>query len=310
MQRKQGADRPRRLRASVPPLAYPETPESILPLTPRVGSLDALLREVDSLRLTLETDLSLAAAAVEAGHPGVAADILESDRSSLGTFESNALGHLRALDRTPETPTLRRSVRASLTPILATAAALALAFGFAPQVLHQDQSVVDTAAVAAQTSLDQLQGFAAAGNTLQVRAAAATLHAQLVEAIATADSDPASAQQALLLLSYERDAIAQSGNSAALHDVLLQSVALANRIRAAMPAGLRRTVPPAPVVILAQPSPSASTKPKASASPTPAPKPAATQSSSPKPSPSPSSSSSPAGPGTGVLPSGNPVNGG
>jgi hypothetical protein len=277
-----------------------------------VESLDALLREVDSLRLTLETDLSLAAAGVEAGQPGVAADILDSDRGSLGRFETNALGHLRDLDRTPAAPSVRLSVRASLAPILATAAALAVAFGVAPHVLHQDQNVVDTASVAAQTSLDQIQDFAAEGNTVQVRQAAATLHAQLVEAIATADSDPASAQQALLLLSYERDAIAQSGNSAALHDVLMQSVALANRIRAALPANLRRVVPPAPVVVLAQPSPSASSKPKptATASPTPAAKPSTSPSSSSKPSSTPSSSPSSTDPGTGVLPTGNPVNGG
>ncbi len=310
MERRQDAERRRRLRSVSPVVAYPETPESILPGAPRVGSLDALLREVGSLRLTLETDLSLAAAAVEAGHPAVAVDILDSDRSSLGQFEVAALGHLQDLDRAPEVTPVRQSVRASLMPIIATAAALALAFGFAPQVLDRDASVVDTAAVAAQTSLDQLQDFAAEGNTVQVRAASATLHAQLIEAIATADSDPASAQQALLLLSYERDAIAQSGNSAALHDVLVQSVALANRIRAAMPASLRKVVPKVPVIVVAQPSASASpkAKPSATASPSPAAKPSATSSPTPAAKPSATPTSSPSsGPGTGVLPSGNPV---
>ena len=313
MARRQGAERRRRLRSVSPTVAYPETPQSILPGAPRVGSLDALLREVGSLRLTLETDLSLAAAAVEAGHPGVAAEILGSDRASLGQFEASALGHLHALDRVPDAPAARRSARASLTPLLATAAALALAFGFAPQVLHQDQNVLDAAAASAQTSLDQLQDFAAEGNTVQVRVAAASLHAQLVDAIATADSDPASAQQALLLLSYERDAIAQSGNSAALHDILVQSVALANRIRAAMPARLRNNVPKAPVVVLAEPSPTSSTKPKptATASASPAAKPSATASPTPsaKPTATPSSSPSPDSPGSGVIPTSNPVNG-
>lgn len=304
MERRHGAERRRRLRA----VDQPETPASILPDSPRVASLDALLREVDGLRLTLETDLSLAAAAVEAGHPGVAAAIVDSDRGSLRSFETQALSHLRDLDRTADA---RRSARTVLAPVLATAAALAVAFAYAPNVLHQGTGpdTVATAPVSAQTSLDQLQDFAADGNTVQVRAAAASLHAQLVQAIATADTDPASAQQALLLLSYERDVIAQSGNSAALRDVLVQSAALANRIRAALPASLRHRVPPAPVIVLAPPtpSPSASPKPKPTATASPAAKPSAAPSS--KPSATPSSSPS-SGDGTPALPTSNPVDGG
>lgn len=319
MERRQGDERRRRPRAMSPdlaPLPYPQAPETaetILPGAPRVASLDALLREVDGLRLTLETDLSLAAAAVESGHLRIAADIIDSDREGVLRFERAALRHLHDLEVAPVeadvTVPLRSRVRSTLAPILATAAALALAFGFAPQAFNQSPDGVDATTVAAQSRLDQLQGFAAQGNTTQVRATAQALHAQLVDAIANASTDPEGAQQALLMLSYERDAITASGDGAALHDILVQSVALANRIRAALPAQIRKVVPQAPVVVVVAPSssPKASSapSPKTSASPTPtsspSPKPSASTKPSSGPSPSPSSSDS------GILPTSKPV---
>lgn len=308
MERRQGDERRRRPRAVSP---YPESAQSILPGVPRVASLDALLREVDGLRLSLETDLTLAAAAVEAGQLGVALDIIDSDREGLIRFEHAALGHLSDLDeaRGDAIVPIRSRIGSTLAPILATAAALALAFGFAPQVFNGTEGV-DTSTVAAQSRLDQLQGFAAQGNTSQVRATAQALHAQLVDAIANAGTDPEGAQQALLLLSYERDAITASGDGVALHDILVQSVALANRIRAALPAQLRKTVPQAPVVVVAQPSPSPSSSPKASPTTSPSPKPSPKPSATASPSGSPSASPSDGGPGSGVIPSGHPVNGG
>ena len=102
----------RRLRSVRPPVTD-ETAASILPGHPRVGALDALLREVDGLRLTHETDLTLAAAAVEAGAPESAVDIIDSDRDSLHTFESRALGHLSDL---AAGPVVRRHSRWSRVP--------------------------------------------------------------------------------------------------------------------------------------------------------------------------------------------------
>ncbi|MCW2779504.1 MAG: hypothetical protein JWN17_3229, partial [Frankiales bacterium] len=72
------------------------------PGAPRVAALDALLREIDGIRSSLETDLTLAAGAVEAGAPGLAASLLSGDRSDLAAFQDRALGHLAALEAAVE----------------------------------------------------------------------------------------------------------------------------------------------------------------------------------------------------------------
>ncbi len=297
----------RRLRA-VRPDASPETPASILPGSPRVGALDALLREVDGLRLTLETGLSLAASAVDAGSPGLALDILEDDRSSLAAFQDRALGHLADLSATPVVSTARRSrFRVPAAPFVAAAAIVGFLVGVVPTTGSNGADEVRVSTVAANSSLDQLKAFAAVGNTSQVRMTAATLHQQLLAVVAQAGSDPAAAERALLMLSIERNAIEASGDSVALRDVLVRSAALAKRIRNSLPSTIRSAIPAAPALEVprtASPSPKAATaSPKpATASPTPSP------SASPKPSPSaspkPSGSSEP-----GVLPTGNPAGG-
>lgn len=291
----------RRLRALRPEVTL-ETAATILPGSPRVGALDALLREVDSLRLTLETDLSIAAAAVEAGAPGIALDIIDSDREGLQAFEDRALGHLSVLSDAQQAR--RRRFRVPAVPFVAAAALVGFLVGVVPDTLSGPDQIA-TSAVAANGSLEQLQDFAANGSTSQVREAAETLHEQLLAVVAQAGSDPEAAQHALLLLSYERDAIVQSGDSDALHDVLLQSTALANKIRNALPATVRSGVPAAPVV--AAPTTSASPAPK----PPPSPKPSAAPKPSPKPSPSasPKPSSSPSSEPA-VLPTANPAGGG
>lgn len=322
MERRTG-DRRHAPRPGVPVDPYPgaETPASILPQLPRVASLDALLREVDSLRLTLETDLSLAASAVEAGHPGIAAEILESDRGSLGGFEQRALGHLHDLAEPAPVVTVfdapaRRRRRIPASPFVAAAAVAGFLLGVVPQSLEPGPADVSTSSVAAHSSLGQLQAFAAQGNTSQVRATARELHDQLRDVVANALYDPDSAQQALLLLSSERDAILQSGDSVALHDVLVQSTALANRIRAALPASIRKVVPPVQTVLVEPSSaPRSSASPAAKPSAKPSPTPSQSQSPSPKPSPavkpSPSPQPSPSGSGDPssptVLPSGQPA---
>ncbi len=286
----------RRLRA-LHPVVTLETAATILPGSPRVGDLDALLREVDGLRLTLETDLSLAASAVEAGAPSIALDIIENDRVGLAAFEGRALGHLSSLS---STAVGRRRFRVPAAPFVAAAAMVGFLVGVVPNAAGPDE--VTTSTVGANGSLTQLQNFAADGHTSQVRAASATLHQQLLAVVAAAGSDPAAAQQALLLLSDERDAIVQSGDSFALHDVLVQSTALANRIRNAMPATIRKSVPVAPFVVVPTATPSASPKPSAKPTPSATPSPTASPAASPSPSASPRATSSPSSE-PGVLPS-------
>lgn len=293
-----------------------ETAASILPGSPRVGALDALLREVDDLRLTLETDLTLAAAAVEAGGTAAAVEIIENDIEALHDFEEGALGHLSDLaSHAPAQPRSRGGLRwqhlarVSAAPFVAAAAVIGLLIGVAPT--GANDTAPEIATVSAQSTFDHLTSLAAQGRTSEVRIAAQTLHSQISALVGRASDNPAAAQQALLLLSYERSVIVQSGDSAALHDVLLQSAALAAKIRSALPWAIRTAVPAVPNIPVAPPAPKrqgTKAKPTASASPTPSPtpskssptpKPSASPTASPKPSPSSSSSSDP---GTPFLP--------
>lgn len=306
---------------------HEETAATILPAVPRVGALDALLREVDDLRLTLETDLTLAAAAVEAGGTGTAVDIINKDIESVREFEDSALEHLTALaDAEPTAAGARgrdwsRLVRLSAAPFVAAAAAVGLLLGVVPD--QAGPAGVHPSSVSAQSSLQQLTTLAAQGRTSEVRVAALELHDRISALVETSPTNAVAAQQALLLLSYERTVIVQSGDGAALHDVLLLSAALAAKIRSALPSSLRTAVPAVPALRLpsapaapapprqqqtkskpsASPSPSAraTQSPKASASPSPsattAPKPTAT--------PTPSASSSPT-PGTPFLSAADP----
>ena len=279
-----GEGRPRRLRLIPGRASHAVVPQPVEP--PRVEALEALLREVDGLRLTLETDLTLAAAAVESGIPSMAADILDSDRDSLRRFEERALGHLAELD----TPAPRRSVwaQAHAAPIVAAAALVGVLVGVVPHVTSPSDATATT--VAAADSLERLQQLAEHGDAAQVRAASAELHRQLAGVVANASADPEAAQTALLLLTYEQSAIVRSGDSTVLADVLRQSQALARAIVAQLPASARAKAPKMPAAAV-EPSPSASPKPKPS--PSPSASPSTRASSKPGPTPSPSRDSDP-----------------
>lgn len=278
-----------------------ETAETVLPGSPRVGALDALLREVDGLRLTLETDLSLAAAAVEAGAPGIAADIIDGDRDGLQAFESRALGHLADLAGQHTDPAARRRwwSHVPAAPFVAAAAMVGFLVGVVPQTLGSAPDEVQTAPASASQSLAQLTELAANGETGEVRDAATALHSQLMALIAQAGTNPDAARQGLLMLSAERAVIAESGDSQALGDVLAASNRLSDLILQALPASVRTTAskPKVKVLVVATRAPSSQATPKPSVSPS--------AKSTPKPSSSPTPSSSPSDPG--VLPTDAPV---
>lgn len=268
----------RRLRLARTPAADTELP--------RVMGLEALLREVDDLRLTLETDLSLAASAVELGSPDLAAEILGHDRDALHAFEARALDQLGALDG--ERPRRRAWANVHAVPIVAAAALVGVLAGVVPHAVSPDPGATPTT-VAATNSLERLQQLAVDGSPAEVRAASVQLHAQLASIVANARRDPAAAQAALLLLTYEQSAIVGSGDSLLLADVLRQSQALASAIRAALPAADRPAVPG-----VSRPSqPPTSPTPSTSASPKPAPKPSASPGASTGPQPSSSPSAQP-----------------
>jgi hypothetical protein len=284
--------RARRLGRRPDPASEPvhETAESVLPDLPRVGALDALLREVDSLRLTLETDLSLAASAVEMGALDVAGDIIDSDRDGLAAFERRALGHVAELAK----PRKRR-FRVPAAPFVAAAAVAGFLIGVVPQTSGGQTSEPTTTNTAA-ASLIRLSDAAARGRTSDVVSAASQLHAQLEIALQQAKTDPQAANAALKLLERERWAIMSSGedDNHALLNVLAASQSLTNAIRLALPTTavkppvVRPTTPVVPVVTM-------SPKPQATRNPPSSPKPTATKSPTPRAttSPAPHSSASP-----------------
>ena len=275
-ERKDSRVRRLRPRRATPVAPARETAASVLPGVPRVGSLDALLREVDSLRLTLETDLTMAASAVEAGAPQIAIDIIDADRRGLTTFEDRALDHL--LDLSDAVPAPRSGSRwQAAAPFVAAAAVVGFLVGGVP-TSTVPASVRDLRSASASNNLTRLTDAAAAGETNNVLDAANDLHEQLEEVLAQAKTDPAAARAALVLLSAERAAIEQSTShdSPALRAVLAQSARLSSLIFQALPHSVRTTLPtPAVPVIQPQPTPSptAAPKPKPSPSASPAPAP-------------------------------------
>ncbi|MGZ6793074.1 MAG: hypothetical protein ACXVFV_08980 [Mycobacteriales bacterium] len=293
----------RRLRAVAEGEQAPETAGSVLPGVPRIGPLDALLREVDGLRLSLETDLGLAADAVEAGAPQAALDLVVAERAGLRDFEDRALAHLADLagDELPPRARRRWWSRVPAAPFVAAAAVVGFLVGVVPHTTGTPTAPLTASPASASQSLAELAQLAAQGQTAEVRTAANALHSQLLALVAEARTNPAAARQGLLLLSAERAVIAQSGDSSALGDVLAASTHLSRLILSALPAAAP-TAPAQPAVVVptpgrasSSPAPASSPAPRTSSAPaSPAPKP----SSSPTPRPS---SSSGSGSG-GVLP--------
>ena len=294
--------RPRRLRG-VPAEPARETAETVLPELPRVGAMDALLREVDSLRLTLETDLTVAAAAVESGNVRVATDILDSDREGLRAFEERALGHVEDLGA----PARRRRIRVPAAPFVAAAAVAGFLLGVVPHTTPPGSSTNATNASDSSPadSYNRLVSAVRLGEQNQALDAANSLHAQLLAVVAQAKSNPAAALTALQLLNSERHFLASvGGSSPALTQALVASQLLSNQILSALPVSVKTSVstPPStrPIVPVLPTPVRSSSSPKPQPAATSSPKPKASPKSSPAPAkPSPTPSSSPSS-GTGL----------
>jgi len=198
-----------------------ESPGEILPGAPRVEALDALLRDVDGLRLVLDTDLTVAAAAAEAGALDVAADVVEGDRAELARFEQRALRRLSG--RGPER-------RLRLVPLVAAASVALLALG---TTAHQEQPVpAGLARADAARSWSQLAGLVDRAAPLeQVRGAAERLHADVRALLALAPGSPDSARDALSLLRSERAALLGLPEPRHVRDLLAEVDALTARLR-------------------------------------------------------------------------------
>lgn len=279
--------------------AAPETAAELLSGAPRVAALDALLREVDDLRLTLETDLTLAAAAVESGATGLAGELVDGDLGQLHAFEARALHHLDRLaagEVVVARRRRRRRVRLATAPLAGAAAALVAVLGLLPGATSAE-APPQTAAMSSWAHLTRLAGTDAPPS--QLRVAAMQWHAEVADLVARAALDPAAARQALVLLQAEQEVLSRHDPDA-VEAILAQSRALADRLRAALPpvaaAPVRTVVSaiprvPLPVVVVptSAPRPQSSRARAATASPSPAPA-KASPTASPVPTPEPTAS--------------------
>jgi hypothetical protein len=263
---------------------------------PRIADLDALLREVDTLRSTMRRDLSLAATAVEAGDQELAGWLLLGEGGEVRAFEERALAHLTALEATTPIETLPAKRRRMLpaAPLVAAAAAVfGILAGVVPGTGGTALTSPKTTNTAMQSYAELTQLASDGASASRISAAAKQFHAALGPIVADPAANPAAAEKAIALLQSERAVIAGEADSPALRAVLAQADALVRRLQATLPKKRVRPLVIAPPVAPADDSrhESASTKP--SPSPSPKPSPSASEKPSPKPSPSPSRSAEP-----------------
>ena len=309
-------------------------PADVLPQpaadTPRVAEISALLSDIDALRTTLTTDLSLAAAALESGADDLAAELVSGDVDALHGFEQRALAHLRALDTAPVSSpalpeplvALRRPMHRRMlpaAPVLAAAAALVGILAGALPAPTSGASPAPAMSNAAATS-DELRRLARVGAPSDaLREVAEALNDQLAALVAVAGTDPAAAQQAMLLLNDTTRILAGAQDKGGLAAVLAETQALVARLAAVLPTTTvrpkRATRPAVPLLPLGErarrssgsgastsdstgtrTAPSSRPQPSAATTPAPAPAPQASPSAAP---PSPTSSPTPPGP---ILP--------
>lgn len=283
--------------------------------TPRVAELHALLGDIDALRLTLQTDLTLAAAAVEGGVQDLAAELVDSDLAELHAFSRRAAAHLTRLeegapsddtavaDELPVQIPVRRRRVLSGAPLMAAAAAL---IGFVAFVPSRGASTPETTMTSAAMAGYELTRLASEGAPdEQLRLAAEELNDELAALIARAGDDPAAARQALLLLEQTTQVLSRQGDSGVLRSVMAETQALRARLRQALPVvaqrparagrpALRVVTPQAPRIAVEPEKERTSSSPSAQSSPKPSPSPSSPPP-SPSPSPQPTAEQSPSG---------------
>lgn len=283
------------------------------PIEARPGTpLDGLLDDVRDLRLTLASDLSAAAGAVEMGADRIASEILAGDREDLARFVRDAdllLEEGRRATATAQlTPQWRRRAAAVL-PAVPLVGAIALSAAAAtgvvpvpgipahspsrPQVAHAG-SIPVTSAFAQFASLVDRDPSAT-----QLLAAAAVLHRQFAVLIATNPHDPSQVAQIEQLLRMEQSLLLRR-QPPGTPLVLAAASRLAARLDSTAGSRAGTTTAPTPTATRTRhhrtrtttfsPSPSSTANP---ASPQPAPTATAPATASPAPTSSPTSNSFP-----------------
>ena len=232
---------------------------------PRLGDLSALLGEIDSLRTALQTDLSLAAAALEEDAAPLAQELLEGELAALQGFEDRAVGHLDAMARAeasaqlaeevtpgihPATGSLhraRRRRRRRLMPtgplLVAAAALLGFAAGAVPERAVPPPPAVTSSSGAAEASYELSRLVLEGAPSDELRQAAEVLHDGVVEMIATSEGNPATAAEAMMLLQYSNEVLTLAGDQGSLQGVLAQGRELTEQVRGTLAPAATGIVP-------------------------------------------------------------------
>ena len=257
--------------------------------------VEDVLREVADFRLALETDMIIAAAAVDAESPDVLYDVIDDERLELATFHDRLLTRLADAAAEDEVA-LRRQRRRPVgamgwgARVVAAAAAFVAVLGAGRSMVGSPGSEVTAENVAMQSAdehLSDLSSAVTANSPMAVRKAAQELHKTLETLIAEHADDPLVAERAARLISAEI-ALLRINDPGESSLVLAQARTLAKMLKQAAPAKVRASVAPiVDPVISAKPSPkpTATTSPKPTASPSPTASPKTSASSSPRTNP-------------------------
>lgn len=246
--------------------------------------VEDVLRDVADFRLALETDMIIAAAALDAATPELLDELLDGERAELASFHDLVLGRLADAAASDELALRRdrRKPRGSRVQRAAAVAAVVAAVLGAGRVAMvrtdrpSTEAAADSAALAvANTQYTNLSSAMTSHTPGAVNLAAQQLHKTLTSLIAQHAGDPEIAQQTARMLQAEISLLEGRGDASS--QVLAQARRLATMLQNNAPAGVRASVAPI-LAVVATPKPSPKPSPKASPKP------------SPKASPSPSSS--------------------
>jgi len=172
-----------------------------------------LLREVADLRLALETDLTIAAAALDVGSAKVAGEILTGERRQLAVLRTRLQAtRKRAAGDPGRTGTYR--LRLPVVVLVALAAALLGAAGATVAARHTTHPTTTSSNQMALSAAQRYVALALAADRRQppeIAAAADALQRSLRELLADASHHPAQAQAAWQLLRGERSLLRHDG---------------------------------------------------------------------------------------------------
>jgi hypothetical protein len=221
--------------------------------------VDALLRDIAHLRLTLDADLTVAAAAAEADRFDVAAEIVDFDRAELAAFAESAQEQLNAAEtqtavvpkQHKHKPPLRNRIALTAAPaMLAAAGVIAVAAitggGANDNGMSRPQMMASYSALTALARSND--------DPAQLVAIGSELNDSVAALIAAAAGDPAKAQQALRILEAEQMLLTRHHPNGG-ETLLAQARALVQRLQQTVPASvLTLAHPPAPIGTLSPPA--------------------------------------------------------